>query len=422
MRRSLSGLLLAAVMAPSGARGALGTLCPATAPTLPAGPGRRRVLRVGRGLDFDRPSQAASAARDGDVIEMEPGDYRGDAAIWRAHGLTLRARQGEAHLHADGAHVQGKAIWVIQGNGTVVEGLVFSGCRVPDRNGAGIRQEGAGLVLRRCRFIDNENGLLAGANPCSDILVEQCEFGRNGRGDGYTHNLYVGAVRSLTVRYCHLHDANGGHCLKSRAVRTVVVCNRIGDGPDGRSSYEVEFPDGGIALLVGNLIEQGRRTRNVTLVSYGVEGLTHPLNELHAAHNTLVNERTGPGRFFFVATGTRIASLVNNVYLGNGRIVDGPAQQSGGHQLSRPHGGTRGTGAPRLPAMLPPAPTRSIVQAGVAHGIPLAPEFEYVHPRSHRQRSDHAQPVAGAFSRSRAPMPDDPGWKLRDVSAPPLQD
>jgi len=403
-RRALSGLLVTAALAP---RVAMGTLCPpAEATRAPAGPDRRRVLRVGPGQAFERPSQAAAAARDGDLIEIEPGDYRGDAAIWRAHGLTLRAREGEAHLHAEGAHVQGKAIWVIQGDDTVVEGLAFSGCRVPDRNGAGIRQEGAGLVLRRCRFIDNENGLLAGANPCSDILVEHCEFGRNGRGDGYTHNLYIGAVRSLSVRYSHLHDALGGHCLKSRAVRTVVVCNRIGDGADGRSSYEVEFPNGGLALLVGNLIEQGRRTRNVTLVSYGVEGLTHPLNELHAAHNTFVNERTGPGRFFFVATGTRLARLVNNVYLGNGRIVDGPAQEKGGYRLDRRYSVTAGSGATGAVATVPP--TRGIAHAGLAHGIRLAPEYEYVHPRSHRQRTDHAKPAAGAFAGETAPSTDEP--------------
>lgn len=46
------------------------------------------------------------------------------------------------HLHADGAHAEGKAIWVLKEANALVDGIQFSGASVSDRNGAGIRAEG----------------------------------------------------------------------------------------------------------------------------------------------------------------------------------------------------------------------------------------------------------------------------------------
>src|SRR5690349_12422934 len=73
-----------------------------------------RVLQVGMGKAFSVPSKAAAAAKDGDVVEIDAGTYRGDVAVWRANNLTIRGVGGRPHLEAAGANAQGKAIWVIQ--------------------------------------------------------------------------------------------------------------------------------------------------------------------------------------------------------------------------------------------------------------------------------------------------------------------
>ena len=49
--------------------------------------------------------------------------------------------------------------------------------------------------MRDCYFHHNENGILTGRDPESDIVVEHSEFAHNGVGDGYTHNLYIGHAR-----------------------------------------------------------------------------------------------------------------------------------------------------------------------------------------------------------------------------------
>src|SRR5262245_41034906 len=116
-----------------------------TPPHIPQ-PGR--ILKVGPGKAYKVPSQAAAAAKDGDVVEIDAGIYNGDVAVWSANRLVLKGVGGRAHLKVAGQNAQGKGIWVLAGNDTTVENIEFSGARVPDENGAGIRLEGDGLTIQ----------------------------------------------------------------------------------------------------------------------------------------------------------------------------------------------------------------------------------------------------------------------------------
>ncbi|MFA6572405.1 MAG: right-handed parallel beta-helix repeat-containing protein, partial [Bacteroidota bacterium] len=158
------------------------------------------VFQVGASKQYKNPSEVMSKVADGDTVEIDAGVYSKDVGRWTKNNLLIRGVGGKAHLKADGANSGGKAIWVITGNNTTVENIEFSGASVPDKNGAGIRQEGEGLTVRRCFFHDNEDGILCGANQNSDMLIEFSEFARNGYGDGYSHNLYIGNIRNLTFR------------------------------------------------------------------------------------------------------------------------------------------------------------------------------------------------------------------------------
>ena len=283
------------------------------------------LLRVGPARQLTRPSDAARVARDGDIVEIDAGVYAGDAAIWRQHNLTIRGIGGRAHLRASGAHAEGKAIWVIKGDNATIESMEFSGAAVPDRNGAGIRLEGAGLTLRDCYFHHNENGILTGPRLESEVLIEHSEFAYNGFGDGYSHNIYAGG-RSLTVRFSYLHHANVGHNLKSRALQNQITYNRIMDETDGNSSYAIDLPDGGLSYVIGNVIQQGRATQNRTIVAFGAEGYKHAVNELYFVNNTVVNDLPTAGRFVFVRAGAGAVRLVNNVFSGPGKVLSGPGE------------------------------------------------------------------------------------------------
>ncbi len=279
-----------------------------------------RVIRVGPAREVKSLAQAARIAANGDTLEVDAGDYMGDVAVWTQDRLSIRASGGRVRLMADGRHVEGKGIWVARGGDMQVEGLDFSGARVASRNGAGIRFERGRLRLRDCGFFDNENGILTAGDPAAELEITGCEFGHNGFGDGYSHNLYVGPIGKLTVSGSYFHHARVGHLLKSRAAENHILYNRLTDEEGGRASYELEFPNGGIARVVGNIIGQGARTENPALVSYGAEGYVARRNALYLVNNTLVDDRPEGGVFLAVKAGDRTLVAINNLLLGTASL------------------------------------------------------------------------------------------------------
>lgn len=280
------------------------------------------TLHVGPGEAFATPCAAVAAASDGDTIFVDAaGDYAGDVCTWHRHGLTLRGVNGRPHIEAAGQHAQGKAIWVIAGNDTVIENVEMSGCRVPDRNGAAIRQEGRNLTLRHVYFHDNEDGILTGADRDSTILIEYSEFRHNGYGDGLSHNLYIGNVGHLVFRYNWSHDAVVGHLLKSRAARNDILYNRLTGEAGSSGSYELSLPNGGLAFVIGNFIEQPATSENGALLDYLSEG-TGPNTDhrLFVVNNTFVNHRHA-GTFLKIGNGIGEPAVArNNIFHGPGTV------------------------------------------------------------------------------------------------------
>ena len=343
------------------------------------------TVRVGPQHALKTPSAAAKVARDGDTVEIEPGLYPGDAAVWTQNRLTIRGRGGRAHLRADGVHAEGKAIWVIKGSGATIENIEFSGARVEHRNGAGIRFEGGGLTVRNCHFHHNENGLLTRSNAESDIVIEHSEFGYNGAGDGQSHNLYVGTVRSFTLRASYVHHAVVGHNVKSRAIKNFIAYNRIMDERDGRASYAIDLPDGGLSFVIGNLIQQGPANDNRTVLAYGAEGYKNPLNELYFVSNTVVNDDPKGGRFFLIPPGAAAVRVINNLFAGPGELSIGKGELRSNRRIE--------TGELADPAKFDyrPRPGSAAIGRGMdigdAHGVPLRPAAQYEHPMHLRPRA-----------------------------------
>ena len=138
-----------------------------------------------------------------------------------------------------------------------------------------------------CAFIGNEMGLLTNNDVSTTLDVVGSEFAYNFRYGTHNHNLYVGAIAKLTLTDSYLHHARTGHLLKSRAAVSELRYNRITDEAGGHASYEVEFPNGGEALLLGNLNAQSAGTENDSIISFGAEGYRWPRNALHLSSNTL---------------------------------------------------------------------------------------------------------------------------------------
>ncbi|MEX2455422.1 MAG: right-handed parallel beta-helix repeat-containing protein [Rhodospirillaceae bacterium] len=383
------------------------------------------ILRVGPGEKYGLPSEAARAARDGDVIEIAAGTYAGDVVQWNASGLTIRGVGGRPHMDAQGRSLGGKAIWVIRGNDTVVENIEFSNCRVPDRNGAGIRLEGRNLTVRNSYFHDNEMGLLTGHDAQSDVVIEGSEFARNVVDYKTTgrlgHNIYIGQVRSFTLRNSYSHGARWGHNVKSRARENRILYSRLIDGNDGGSSYLVDIAEGGSAWLVGNLIEQGPDADNWAMVSFGAEKRGEG-DRIALVNNTAVNNRSSG--VFLQNRSAGEALLLNNILAGRltpasgsaqlranliaknvapgpvGSLIGGSVRDGSGELAGNYLADAAGFADPasfdvRL-TETSPARDRG-AEPGMIFGWPVRPDSQYVHPLGSEARPNDARIDIGAY-------------------------
>ena len=286
----------------------------------------RRVLHVGPQRALKQPSDAAPVARSGDIVAIDGGDYYGDVAVWPQNGLSLRGVDGRAHLHAHGHAAEAKAIWVIKGDDVEVDNIEFSGARVRDLNGAGIRAEGAGLSVRNCAFHDNEMGILTSNNPASELSILDSEFHHNTvdyrRLGRLGHNIYVGRIGRFTLRNSRVYGAETGHQVKTRARRNEIVGNRIYDG-DGASSYLIDIAEGGDAVVADNHLQQSARAPNRSAISFAAEARNKSAGgSLEVRGNHFVNSG---GRGTFVNNHAQVpAVLVGNELIGKVTPLRGP--------------------------------------------------------------------------------------------------
>ncbi len=355
------------------------------------------VRSVGPGQPYAKPCQAFAAAQDGDVIEIDAaGNYNGDVCPITKNNLTIRGVNGRARIDAAGQYAWGKGIWVVVGNGIVIENIEFSGARVPDRNGAGIRLDSGNLTIRNCVFHHNENGILGGFY--GKVVIEHSEFYDNGYGDGYSHNIYLNAgVEEFTLRYSASRRSNVGHLVKSRAAKNYILYNRLTQ-ETGTGSYEIDLPNAGLAYVIGNTIQQGETTQNRGMLSYGFEGLHSSVpNQLYVVNNTLVSTRSAGATFVQIAGSVTAPAVIrNNIFSGSGILTTQSAAQLSGNVTSGEMGflnpSTYDYRISNLSAAL-----NAGVAPGDGGGYSLHPEMQYRHPLCAVARYDVGPIDAGAF-------------------------
>lgn len=321
------------------------------------------ILTVGLRQQYSTIAAAAAATQDGDVVQVMAGTYTNDFVSVH-HSITLQAVGGMVNMVATVDPPNGKGI-VDQYADLVVDGFGFFGAQVPDRNGAGIRSNNGSLTVRNSLFVSNQDGILAGADANATIDIESSEFAYNGAGDGYSHNIYVGAVKQFTVNNSYFHDSIVGHEIKSRALSTTITTSRIMDGPNGSGSYDIDLPNAGRALINGNTIEKGPRTENQAIIHFGGESTPYPGSKLTIIGNTIVNDRsvvTG----LLNQTGLPVTVTGNTLY-GVTSASMGGSEASNTTLMVRPTLDTSTKAPVIIPQGPPPPPLTVPVPAGVVY-------------------------------------------------------
>lgn len=193
------------------------------------------------------------------------------------------------------------------------------------RNGAGIRAEGAGLTIRNCRFHHNEMGLMTSNNPRGLVVIEGSEFDHNTtnykKHGKLGHNIYIGRIRRFILRNSHVHDADVGHLVKTRAQRNDIFQNRILDG-EGASSYLLDLAEGDKAEVIGNHFQQSASAQNRTAISFAAEA-----QDKKSGHSRLVRansfENKGSRGVFVGNRSEAPADLQNNELQGDVVALEG---------------------------------------------------------------------------------------------------
>jgi hypothetical protein len=210
-----------------------------------SGPVSARTLSVGAGQPFSLPSAAAWAAQDGDIVLIEPGVYY-DCAVWTQSHLVI-AGAGPGTVITD-MTCQGKALFIITGHDTTVRNLILARARTPDRNGAGIRQEGQGVALQRVKFLNDEVGLLAGAAAAGAISISECDFAGGGiGGERPTFAVNVGAASLLRIEHSSFKGVKGGQ-VNTSADRTELSGNEITTGTGEEPAVAVQSTRGQLVM------------------------------------------------------------------------------------------------------------------------------------------------------------------------------
>ncbi len=278
------------------------------------GTAQAATLNVGPHQAYKTPSDAARVVKAGDTVKIEPGTYY-NCAVWSKNNITIEGT-GPGVVLTD-TTCEGKAIFVVHANDVTVNNITFQRAVVQDGNGAGIRAEGVNLTLNNDKFLHNQDGILAADSANSSIVIRHSDFVHNGVClRACAHGIYVGHIALLKIEHSRFYDTQQGHHIKSRAARTVLTDNHIEDGANGTASYEVDIPNGGALVMIGNVIEKGPKNQNhTTAVMIGEAGVTQPTPELIFKDNTFTND--GPPTDFVRNITATPAQLINNTFKGN---------------------------------------------------------------------------------------------------------
>ncbi|HTQ47730.1 MAG TPA: MYXO-CTERM sorting domain-containing protein [Polyangiaceae bacterium] len=305
----------------------------ALAATVVAQSASAATLMVGPGQTYTTPCAAIAAAAPGDEIDIASGTYNDSCNISTA-GLHLKGVGAtRPKIDVTGQTLSNmKGIYAIEADDVIVENLELMGAAIPSgqgENGAGLRIQSNGVVVTNCYIHDNQTGILSGPITAGTgtQTIDHTEFANNSLGNGCTdgngctHNLYIGHYAKLIFQFnwTHMAGSDGGHLLKSRALESDILYNRI-TGETGDDSFEVDLPNGGVGILVGNEIEKGPNSGNKgTVVNYGEEGLGTGTNTLYLANNTLVNDSGDANTVFVsIATGGMLGAAHDNIFYGGG--------------------------------------------------------------------------------------------------------
>ncbi len=291
---------------------------------------------VGATQTYTAMSQVKPLVQNNDTVLIDSGVYLNDPVKWdkknlyfKGLGITKPIMRWNA-----GDIPNGKGIWVFElvglSDNPKIENIVFDGARVSDGNGgngAGIRFQAKDITIKNCVFVNCQNGILEGNGSVnnSNVIITDTEFDNNGyevignaTHSGYEHHLYISAAAdTFFLQNCYLHNPRGeANSVKTRAQRSFILYNKISE-ETGQGSWEINIAQGGLSIIMGNVIVQGPNSINHGMVSY--DAATNAIQDFYFINNTVINKYVGNNKYFNISptTGINTFKVYNNLFASN---------------------------------------------------------------------------------------------------------
>lgn len=275
------------------------------------------TLTVGRNGQYATIAAAVAAARNGDTVSVAAGTYTDDVAVIRTT-ISLVASGGIVVMHGKATLPSGGALLTVASTATV-DGFVFTGAHATDGSAAGLLHTAGALTVRNSLFTGNQNGLLSTATGTASLTVTGSEFTGNGNGGGFSGNIAVGALQSLSISGSYVHGALGGDEVKSLAHTTAVTNTRIEDLAAAAATL-LSLPNGGNVTVKDSVLQHGANSTAATAIRFG-GGTAYANSSLTLSGNTAVTDKQGG--LLVQNTTTATASINANVLYGfNGAKVN----------------------------------------------------------------------------------------------------
>jgi hypothetical protein len=285
------------------------------------------VHHVGPTRAYQAPADVLGLLAPGDTVEID-GDHTYPG------GLSFtRAGTAASPITIRGVPVNGKRPIIAGGYMTIeayADHHVFEGLEITGGLGRCFVHHADDVTLRDSVVHDcPKQGILGTDHDSGSMLLERVEVYRCGAAD-QDHSVYMATdpVRYpqsvFRMQHCYVHDANGGHSVKSRAARNEIFYNWI----EGGRYHELELigsdgsPEDAVredSDVVGNVLWK----RNAFMVvRFGGDRTGQTNGRYRFVHNTVIVQPAG-GAVFRLFDGIESLEAHNNVLCTTGGgVVD----------------------------------------------------------------------------------------------------
>lgn len=259
---------------------------------------------------------AVAALQRGDTLEIAEGVYNTPFKITTDDVILI----GRGHVVFQNAAFGRKAFIVNQANNVTIRNIECRGVNVRDKNGACIRQEGAGLTLEHVYFHHSENGVLENGRTAGPIMINDSRFERLGKA-GRAHGIYTGKAPLHIFNSLFIASKDEGHAIKSRGPITEIRHSIIAS-LSSVDSRLIDVSNGGQLIVTDSILQQGPLSANQQMIGFGLEGRKHSQNAITFTDNLVLFDRIGTDVFLGQDKGELPITIEGNVFVGEAQMPE----------------------------------------------------------------------------------------------------